>query len=325
MTLRDLEKDAALVGRRWLRELLFEDWGMKLLALAITFALWWAVTGQRAPLTLPLRHVPLVIIPPSDMEISNDLREEVDVTLRGSQHALGTIKSDEIAIRFDASALQPGMHLIRLAPQNVLLQLPEGVNPESVQIERIEPNNVKLQLERRIEREFVVTVPTAGTPAAGYELIGVASVPNRVRVRGPESHVNALDKVQTEPVSIDGRADSFAVKQVVVDIPDPKVVPVSDTAVDVQVQIGEARTDKTLTGVAVQAAAADAGTPQPTHAAVTLRGPRSVVENLHAADIKLLLDATPDGQIKPRLQLPPGRDARVELVSTNPAEFSIKK
>ena len=36
MTLRELEKDAAFMGRRWLRELLFEDWGMKLLALAIT-------------------------------------------------------------------------------------------------------------------------------------------------------------------------------------------------------------------------------------------------------------------------------------------------
>ena len=60
MTLRELEKDAAFMGRRWLRELLFEDWGMKLLALAITFGLWWAVTGQRTPASLPLRHVPLV-------------------------------------------------------------------------------------------------------------------------------------------------------------------------------------------------------------------------------------------------------------------------
>src|SRR5438067_3886859 len=132
MTLRELEKDAAVVGRRWLRELLFEEWGMKLLALAITFGLWWAVTGQRAPASLPLRHVPLAIIPPSDMEISNDLREEVDVTLRGNQHALATLKADEVGISFDASGLQPGMHVVRLAPQNVRLQLPEGLNPESV-------------------------------------------------------------------------------------------------------------------------------------------------------------------------------------------------
>jgi len=323
MTLRDLEKDAALVGRRWLRELLFEDWGLKLLALLITFGLWWAVTGQRAPAAVRLRHVQLFIVLPGDVEISNDLREEVDVTLRGSQRVLSALKTGDVVVTFNASNLQPGTHLIRLAPQTVTLELPEGLSGDSVQLERIEPASVKLQLERLIEREFVVNVPVAGTPAAGYELIGVQSVPNRVRVRGPESRVNNLQKVQTEPVALDGRAESFAAPQVVVDISDPKVVPV-ETTVDVQVQIGEAREERTFTGVAVQPAAND-GTPQPARASVTLRGPRSAIANLRAEEIKLLLDETPGGQITPRLQLPPGLDARVEIVSTSPAGFTLKK
>src|SRR5438874_3422037 len=267
MTLRELEHDAAVVGRRWLRELLFEDWGLKLLAILITFGLWWAVTGQRTPAAVRLRHVQLFLVLPSDVEVSNDLREEVDVSLRGSQSALSALKAGDVVLNFDASGLQPGTHLIRLTPQNVRLEVPEGVNPESLQIDRIEPASIKLQLERRIEREFVVSVPVEGKPADGYELIGVTSVPNRVRVRGPESRVNALQKVQTEPVALDGRAAPFAVSQVVVDIPDPKVVPV-ETAVDVQVQIGETRTEKMLPGVAVQAAA---GTPQPARATITLR------------------------------------------------------
>jgi YbbR domain-containing protein len=210
-----------------------------------------------------------------------------------------------------------------LTPQNVTLKLPEGVSGESVQLERIEPSSIKLQLERRIEREFVVNIPVTGMLPAGYELIGIQSVPNRVRVRGPESHVNALQKILTEPVALDGRTDSFTIPQVVVDITDPKVVPL-ETAVDVQVQIGEARAEKTLTGVGVQPADGTSQ-PQPARATVTLRGPRSTIANLRAADVKLVLEQTPDGQLKPRLQLPPGLDARVEIVSTNPAEFSIKK
>lgn len=324
MTLRELEKDATLVARRWLRELLFEDWGLKLLALAITFGLWWAVTGQRTPASLALRHVPLAIIPPSDMEISNDLLEEVDVTLRGNQRTLAAIRAGDTAISYNASNLQPGLHVLRLTPQNVRLQLPEGVSPESVEIERIEPASVKLQLERRIEREFVVTVPTTGQVPDGYELIGIASVPNRVRVRGPESHVNELQKVLTEPIALDGHTSSFGVSQVVVDIPDPKLVPVQ-TTVDVQVQIGEARADETLTGVAAQLADPNGGTPQPMHANVTLRGPRSVVAQLTSANVRLLLDTTADGKLTPRLQLPTGLTERVELVATTPAEFTIKK
>ncbi|MFL6210179.1 MAG: YbbR-like domain-containing protein [Pyrinomonadaceae bacterium] len=323
MTLRDLEKDAALMGRRWLRELLFEDWGLKVLALVITFGLWWAVTGQRTPATVRLRHVQMFLVLPGDVEVSNDLREEVDLTLRGSQRELSALKTDDVAVNFDASTLQPGAHLVRLTPQNVMLKLPEGVSVESVKLERIEPSSIKLELERRIEREFVVNVPTTGMPPAGYELIGIQSVPNRVRVRGPESHVNALQKILTEPIALDGRTESFTAPQVVVDITDPKVVPL-ETAVDVQVQIGEAREEKTLTGVGVQPANG-AGLTQPARATVTLRGPRSTITALRAADVKLLLEQTPDGQLKPRLQLPPGLDARIELVSTKPAEFSIKK
>src|SRR5919199_3651231 len=111
MTLRELERDAALVGRRWLRGLLFEDWGLKLLALLITFALWWAVTGQRTPAALRLRHVQLFIVLPSDVELSNDLREEVDVTLRGSQRTLSALKAGDVVLNYNATALQPGTHL----------------------------------------------------------------------------------------------------------------------------------------------------------------------------------------------------------------------
>ncbi|MDQ1560635.1 MAG: hypothetical protein QOD32_3695, partial [Pyrinomonadaceae bacterium] len=71
MTLREMERDAVQMGRRWLHDLLFADWGLKLLALAITLGLWFAVTGQRVPTTARLRKVPLFFVLPPDMEISN--------------------------------------------------------------------------------------------------------------------------------------------------------------------------------------------------------------------------------------------------------------
>ncbi len=321
MTFRELENDAVFVGRRWLRELLFEAWGLKLLALVITVGLWLAVTGQRTPATARLRHVQLFLILPSDVETSNDLREDVDVTLRGSQRALSALKTGDVVANFDASKLQPGAHSIRLTPQSVRLDLPDEVNPESIQIDRIEPGTIELQLERRVEREFVVNVPTTGQPPDGYELLGIASVPDRVLVRGPESHVNALSRVLTEAIALDGRTSSFAAPHVVLNIPDAKLTPL-ETAVDVQVQIDETRADKTLTGVAVQSTV---GTAQPARATVTLRGPRSALADLRADDIKILLEETPaGGPPRLRLQLPPGLIDRIELRATTPTEFSIK-
>lgn len=323
MTLRDVEKDAVVIGRRWLHDLLFADWGLKLLAFAITFGLWLAVTGQRVPATARLRRVPLHFVLPSDVEIANDPREEIDVTLRGSKRALESIRASDLVVTYDASAYQPGERLVRLSPQTVRLDLPEGVDPEGVRIERIEPASVPLKLERVAERELEVEPRLEGRVAAGYEVLSVEARPARVRVRGPESRVAALPKAPTETILLEGRSESFVAAQAAIDLPDRKLVPL-DAVVDVVVKIGEPRTTRRFTGVAVRLAPGAVGAPQPARAGVELRGPRSLVERLRAEEITLLLDPA-DGGLRPRLSLPPGAGAGVELVSTEPANFSIKK
>src|SRR5919199_997842 len=201
MTLRDVEKDAVVLGRRWLHDLLFADWGLKLLAFAITLGLWFAVTGQRVPATARLRRVPLHFVLPNDMEIANEPREEVDVTLRGGKQILNSLRAQDTILNFDASAFSPGERLVRLSPETV-----------------------PLRLERRVEREVEVEPRLEGKPADGYELLGVEARPPRVRVRGPESRVNALQEAPTESILLDGRRDNFVAAQSAIDIEDRKLV-----------------------------------------------------------------------------------------------------
>src|SRR5688572_4090191 len=105
MPYREVDKRVAgntqRIVQRWLHSALFEDWGLKLLALAITLGLWYGVTAQRAPATVRLRGVQLTFVLPSDMEISNDPREEVEVTLRGSQRALNGLIGRNLVARAD--------------------------------------------------------------------------------------------------------------------------------------------------------------------------------------------------------------------------------
>src|SRR6266436_9932064 len=72
---------------RGLHKVFLEDWGLKLLALTITLALWLAVTGQNKPVTIHA-YVQLNFIRPGSLEISNDPPRSVDVLLRGSRHKL---------------------------------------------------------------------------------------------------------------------------------------------------------------------------------------------------------------------------------------------
>jgi YbbR domain-containing protein len=324
MTLREVEKDAVVIGRRWLHDLLFADWGLKLLAVGITFGLWLAVTGQRVPATARLRRVPLHFVLPNDMEIANEPREDVDVTLRGGKQMLNSLRATDVVVTFDASGFSPGERLVRLSRESVTLDLPEGTNSEELSIERIEPATVPLRLERRVEREVEVEPHLEGKPPAGFELLGVEVRPPRVRVRGPESRLAPLQKAPTETILLDGKTESFVAAQTAVDLPDRKLVPL-DAVVDVLVKIGEARATRRIEGVAVRLAPNASGTPQPARATVELRGARSVVEKLRADEISVILEVAQDGTVHPRLSLASGSDSSLELLSTQPANFSIKK
>jgi hypothetical protein len=324
MTLRDVEKDAVVIGRRWLHDLLFADWGLKLLALAVSLGLWFAVTGQRVPATARLRRVPLRFVLPNDVEISNDPREEVDVTLRGGKQVLNSLRSQDVVVTFDASGFSPGERLVRLARESVTLELPEVANAGDVTVERVEPSTVPLRLERRAEREIEVEPRLEGKVPEGYEVLGVEARPARVRVRGPESRLNELKKALTETILLDGKTAGFVATQIAVDLPDRRIVPL-DSVVDVIVRIGEPRATRRFDGVAVHLAQGTNGSAQPARASVELRGARSVMEKLRADEITLVLEAAPDGSLRPRLSLPTGSNADVELLSTQPANFSIKK
>ncbi len=324
MTLRDVEKEAVLIGRRWLHDLVFADWGLKVVAFLIALGLWLAVTGQRAPSSTRLRGVPLLFVLPPDMEVSNEPREEVEITLRGSRRTLDAIRAGDLAVTYDASGQRPGERLVRLTPASVRLELPEGVSREGLTVERIEPATVPLRLERRVERELEVGPRLEGRLPEGYEVLGVESRPARVRVRGPEGHVGALHKAPTESVLLEGRTENFTAAQTAIDISDRKVVAL-DAVVDVLVRVGEARVVRRFDGVAVRLADGVPGEPQPARVSVELRGPRSVIESLRAEEIGVVLDAAGEGPPRARLLLPSVLEGRVELVSTQPALIKIKE
>ena len=57
--------------RRLFKRIFLDDWLMKLIALVITLALWFGVTGLRTPIERRLENVTLKIYVSNDMEITN--------------------------------------------------------------------------------------------------------------------------------------------------------------------------------------------------------------------------------------------------------------
>jgi hypothetical protein len=294
-------------AQRWLREIFVEDLGLKLLALVISLALWYGVTGQRAPTTIRVPRVPLNFRLPGDTEISNEPRTEVEVTMTGSKHALDTINVRDLIVNVDVSDLKPGEYQLQLTPERVTMGLPDGVHYGDIQ-----PNSVLLRLEPRVERELEVEVRHTGDVPEGYELRSIVAVPEKVKVRGPASHVNVLQKAPTEIISLEGRKESFTLPQAAIVIDDKKA-DLIEAVVLVRVEIGERAVTKTFRNVSVLALPGLQVAPG--LAAVTLYGPPSLLNKLSAANFQLAFDYGTDRSIEPRLILPTDMEGRIELRS----------
>lgn len=290
------------------RRIFLEDWSLKLLSLAIALALWLLVTGQNQPVTAHV-SVQLNFIRPPALEISNDPPRSVDVMLTGSRNKLDDLTTLDLVATVDISDQRAGERVLRLADK-ALITLPQGVKVDGFQ-----PSAIPVRLEPIVERQVVVEPKLEGKPVDGYEVYGVQPSKGSVTLRGPESRVLAVQKVITEGVSLEGRKGSFTAQNVALDVPDPKIDLV-DPLVNVNVEIGERRVEKTFSGVT--ASSTNGGRVQPASASVTLLGPASMVESLKAEEIKIVFDGS-----ESRLELPPALNGKVTLKSMQPGKFVL--
>jgi YbbR domain-containing protein len=172
------------------------------------------------------------------MEISNEAQDEIILTLTGVERDLDLISATDLTATLDVSDRRPGERIEQLVPNRLKIDLPHGV-----QLEKIEPASIPLRLELIVERQLEVEPSLEGKLGEGYELQGITLTPQKVRVRGPASHVNALVKASTETISLEGRKESFSMSQTAIDIPDQKVK-VLDAMVDIFVEIRPLRQRK---------------------------------------------------------------------------------
>ena len=300
---------------RWLRRIFVEDLKTKLMALGITLVLWFAVTGQKTPMTKRFNGVQLSFVHEDDLAISNDPLSKVDVTLTGDKDKLGQINPVGLMATVLISDHATGDRVVRLR-ERAKIELPPGV-----QIEGFQPAIVSVRLEQRVERPVDADLKFEGKVPAGYEVYYASANPAKVRVRGPASLVNAIQKAPTESISLDGRTSSFDVSQVAIDISDQKVDAI-DGVVQVHVEIGERAVEKTFSNV--RARSANGVNLKPQVASLTLSAPPWVFAQLRPEAIQLVVDTSATlevGRDGFRLELPPAIQGKVKLVSVKPARF----
>jgi YbbR domain-containing protein len=287
--------------RHILRKIFLEDWGLKLLALAITLALWLGVTGlsthSRRSMTVPLNT-----IISNDAIVTNTLRRDVEVVLGGDARRLEQLNQSQIYASFDLTKIPPGEWVIPLSPDTVWIDnLPQGIT-----LDEVRPSNMAVKLDSVAEKDVVVRIETTGTPATGFEVYSTEATPSRIRVRGPANLMRLVDYVQTDKIDVAGKREGFTVRQIAVNSPNPNAAVLS-TVVDVFVVIGERRIERSFS-VPVN------GEPGRS-ASFTIFAPRTLVQDAKVDDFKVEVFLDEAGEIKPRLILPESLDAVSEVRS----------
>lgn len=299
---------------RLVRRLFVEDWNLKLLSLAITFALWFVVTGQNTPVNVHA-SVQLKYIRPEALEISNDPPNSVDVLLTGSKYKLDELNKTSLIATVDLSDQRAGERILRLV-ERARLDLPQGVVVDAFQ-----PSAISIRLEPVIDRQLDIEPKIEATPADGYEVYSVRLSKNTVNVRGPSRNINALPKAPTETISVAGRRESFSVANAAIDISDPKI-DVLEPSVSVDIEIGERRVEKEFADVAVTAQSGDVV--QPNRVAVVVYGPPSLLADLKSSELRLILPSTGDVS-KATLEAPSAIQNKLSLRSVKPSKFKSTK
>ncbi len=188
-----------------IRNILFDNWGIKLVSLALSLTLWFYVTSKgktEMTLTVPLelRNIP------RDMAVVGNVAGSLEVRVQGQERVLRDIKdTDNIAGIIDLSMTKVGENTVRLSPDDIK-------RPAEVAVTHMSLSEIKVKLEPLVRKTFRLQPVLYGTPAAGYRIARITVLPQRVTVEGPESLMTALKWLETMPIDIQDAKETVTVE-----------------------------------------------------------------------------------------------------------------
>ncbi len=211
-----------------LRYWITHNWHLKVIALVLAAMLWMAVANEASSevgLDVPLEYRNI----PSEVEITGDMTNSVQVRLRGSSNVLKQITSKDVSTIIDLGKMRTGEKIVALSPQNV--QAPFGA-----EVIRVNPSSVRFSLERTTSKTVPIVPTILGQPMEGYDVGRVLVNPGSVQVEGPESRVNTLSSIATVPIRVD-RKQALIEQPVDLDVPDPQIRLQRPLPVNVRIEI----------------------------------------------------------------------------------------
>lgn len=188
-----------------IRNALLDNWGIKLVSLGLSLALWFYVTSKgksEMTITVPLE---LRNIPPETVVVG-DVAGSLEVRLQSQERELREISLGKKVVGvIDLSMTKIGENLLHISPDDIR-------RPSDVTVTHITPSEITVKLEQLVRKTFRLRAVLNGAPAAGYRVAKVTVTPPIITVEGPESAMKAFDILQTLPIDVQGAEETLTVE-----------------------------------------------------------------------------------------------------------------
>jgi YbbR domain-containing protein len=303
-----------------LKNTLTENLGVKLIAIFVALFIWFNASGHKEVVWLKMIPISLENLPDS-LVVTSNVPAEVEVSIMGNKRQLMLMGFKRLNLSVDLSQAVPGRQRVSLNPRQI--QLPTGFDYRNVRVH--EPMSIDLLLERLVSRRVKVTLSTAGAIPEDFVLLdgSLSITPSWVSISGPSSAVQHVNSVTTEALDLSRIRESFD-RDIPIAIED-KRFQCDPEQVTVSVRVDE-RGERVLANVppTVLIDSDDfAVTIIPNTVALTLTGPRAVLDTLRSGDVSVLLNLGGLGEARyrmaPEIILPPG----VELSHTSVDSLTV--
>jgi YbbR domain-containing protein len=168
----------------------------KLLSLVIAFLLWARYSAQTELATSIPASIQYRNLPPNLEVTETTPLERVYMKVRGPAGTLTASDLNTAAILIDLKGVdRPGKRTFPLSDKN--FHLPNGVSLVSVV-----PSQVNLEFETRVTKEVPVEPRFRSSAPPGYQVVSQVTIPERVRISGPQSRINAIQSLPTDAIDL---------------------------------------------------------------------------------------------------------------------------
>lgn len=261
------------------RSAFLSNWPYKIAAVSLSLLLWFSVTTDEERRDQPVQTRLEIEVADSGW-VAVEAPDEVSTIFQGRSGDMFALVNQPV-IRKVIESVDDTVVVLDLAPGDVAFDRSLSVRPVAV-----EPRQVEVRLEPLIERRVPVIIQDISVSAAeGFAAFSPIVRPESVTVRGARSEVRSITFLQTVSARFSGIRQAQT-RQIAVQRPQGvRTVRLEPAQVLVTIEVDSLAERQLLVPVRIAGPGAEGAVASPGTVRVTLRGPRTAIEPLTAADV----------------------------------------